>query len=69
MVRRFTSIYAHTAHLGQHTELTLKGVSKLEYTLRLFVDDEKRKIQTMDNQTWTPAQRPYGCCPHATYTR
>ena len=48
-----------TAYCGQHTEIVLQGVPKLDYTLRLFVEDWKRKLQTQDNQTWSPvAQRP-----------
>ena len=50
------------AHFGGHTEITLQDVPKLEYSLRLSVGNEKAKLQTKDNRTWTLAQRPYVLC-------
>jgi len=67
-VRRFTSIYVHTAHFRQHTEITLQDIPNREYTLGLFVGNVVRELQRKDNDTWTPARRlwvPY--CPN-TYT-
>ena len=59
MVRRLSSIEVPTTHFEGHTEFTLQDVPKLQYSLRLFVGNEKTKLQTKDNQTWTLAQRPY----------
>jgi len=64
-VRCFTSIYVHTAHFRQHTEITLQDIPNREYTLRLFVENVAREVQRNDNHTWTPARRlwvPY--CPN-----
>jgi len=67
-VRRFTSIYVHTAHFRQHTEIMLQDIPNREYTLRLFVDKVARGLQRNDNHTWTPARRLWvSCCPN-TYT-
>ena len=57
MVWRFTSILAHPADLGQHTDIILQDVPKREYTLTLLVDNVERELQRKDNQTWAPAQR------------
>ncbi len=59
MVWRFVSVYVHTAQLGKHPEIILQDVPKLECTLRLFVDDDKRKLQTKDARIWTPVERLY----------
>ena len=59
MVRRFTSIYVHTAHFGQCAEIRLQEVPNREYTIRLFVGNEERALERKDNRTWTPAQRVY----------
>ena len=56
---RFTSIFAHTTDFGRHTEITLQGAPNRDYTLRLFIENEELDLQTQDNQTWTPVQRPY----------
>ena len=37
----------------------LQGVPKLEYARRLFVEDEKTKLQPKYNQTWKK-QQPWG---------
>ena len=58
-MRRFTSIYIHTAHFGYHTEITLQDAPNWEYTLRLFVENVEREIHRTDNYTWTPVQRQY----------
>ena len=57
-MRRFTSILIYTADLS-HSEITLRDVPKLKYTLRLLVDNEEKELRKMDNQTWEPAQRLY----------
>jgi len=67
-VRRLTSIYIHTAHLGSHTEITLHDVPNREYTLRLFVENVEKGLQKNDNHTWTPAQRQYVLYFFNTYT-
>ena len=59
MVRRFVSVHIHTAQLEKHPEITLQDVPKLDCILRLFVDDEKRKLQTKDDRIWTPVERLY----------
>ena len=56
-MRRFTSIYIHTAHFGHNTEITLQDVPNRAYTLRLFVENVEREVQRKDDHTWTPAQR------------
>ena len=58
-MRRFTSFYVHTAHFGQHTDITLKDVPDREYTLRLFIENVERELQRKEHRTWTPAQRQY----------
>ena len=56
---RFTSIPAHTADLNYHTEITLKVTPKLQYTLRLLVDDRDRELLRINNRTWEPAKPLY----------
>ena len=56
------SISVHTADFGQHTEIALQGTLNRHYKLRLFIENEELELQTQDNQTWTPAQRPYVPC-------
>ena len=58
-VRRFASVESHPAHLWQHTEITLQDIPRVKYTLRLFVGNEERELQTDDNRSWTPAERQY----------
>ena len=58
-VMRVTSIWVHTTDLGQHIEITLKDVPKLDCTLSLFVENVERELQRSDNHTWTPAQGLY----------
>ena len=53
---RFTSVYVHTAHFSQHTDITLKDIPNREYTLRLFVENVEMELQREDNQTWMPAK-------------
>ena len=58
-VRRFISIIPdHTADFGQPTDIILQGVLNREYRLRLFVENVEIELHTVDNQTWTPSQRP-----------
>jgi len=57
--RRFTSITVHTADLRHHTGITIQVVPKLKYALRLFVDNEERELQRINNRTWEPAQPLY----------
>jgi len=65
-VRRFTSIYVHTAHFRQHTEIMLQDIPNQEYTLRLFVENVARELQRNENDTWTPARRLWVLyCPNA----
>ena len=58
-MRRFTSIYIHTSHFSNRTEITLQDVPNREYTLRLIVENVERELQKKDDHTWTPAQRQY----------
>jgi len=67
-VRRFTSIYVHTAHFGQHTEITLQDIPNREYTLRLIVENVVRELQMNGNHTWTPARRLWVLYSPNTYT-
>ena len=62
MVCRFTSVFVHTPDSEHHTEITLQGILHRDYTLRLFIGNEASELQTQDNQTWTPAQRPHVPC-------
>jgi len=47
------------ADLGQHPDITLQDVLHPDHALRLFINDQELGLQTQDNRTWTPAQRPY----------
>ena len=58
-MRLFTSTFVHTADFVQHTEIVLQGTLSGDYILRLFMKNEELELQTQDNQTWTPTQRPY----------
>ena len=58
-MRRFTSVSVHTAHFGQHTEITLQDTPNREYDLSLFVENVESELQKRDNHTWVPSQRPY----------
>jgi hypothetical protein len=58
-VRHFPSIYVHTTHFDQHTEIKLKDVPNRVYTLILSVENVDRQLQKTDNPTWTPVQRLY----------
>ena len=68
-MRRFASIWLHTADLGLHTDITLQDVPNREYTLRLFVENEERELQKTGNRSWTPAERQYALRFLTTYTR
>jgi hypothetical protein len=58
MVRRFTSIKAHTADPGHQTDIILRDGPRVKYKLRLAVGSEETELQRED-RTWTPAQRQY----------
>jgi len=58
-VRRFASVLVHPADFGQHADITLQGTQHQDYVLRLFIGNQELGLQTQDNRTWTPAQRPY----------
>ena len=68
-VWRFTSIYIHTSHFSNHTEITLQDVPNWEYTLRLFVENVERELHKKDDYTWTPVQRQYVPYFSNTYVR
>ena len=57
--RRFASILAHTADFRHHAGITLQAVPKMKYALRLFVDNEERELERINNWTWEPAQPLY----------
>ena len=59
IVRRFLPSYIHSTHFGHHTEITLQDVPKWKHKLELFVGNRQIELETEDNQTWIPAQRPY----------
>ena len=65
----FTSILIHTANLSHHSEIALQDVPRLKYALRLFVDNEEREMQRINNRTWAPAQRLYAPCFFDKFTR
>ena len=66
---RFTPTYIHTAHFRQRTEIALQDIPKMDYMLRLFVEDKKSKLQTEDNRTWTlVGQRVYVRFPHKVHS-
>ena len=50
------------ADFGQHADITLQDTLNRDYALRLFIDNQELGLQTQDNRTWTPVQRPY--VPH-----
>jgi hypothetical protein len=58
-LRRYTSFYVLTAHIHQHTEITLQDIPNQEYTLRLFVENVERELQSQGSHTWTPVPRQY----------
>ena len=60
--QRCTSIQGHTADLSHHTEVTLQVVPRLNYSLRLLVDNEERELQRINNRTWEPAKPLYAPC-------
>ena len=43
----------------QHIDITLQHVPNIESALRLFVENEKRMLETKDHETWTPVQCLY----------
>ena len=47
------------ADFGQNADITLQDTLHRDYALRLFIDNQELGLQTQDNRTWTPAQRPY----------
>jgi len=57
--RRLPSIYVHTAHLRQNTEIELQNAPKPVYRLDVLVGHQKIELQTEDNRTWAAIQRPY----------
>ena len=58
-VIRATLIKVHITDIGQHIEITLKGVPKPDYTLSLFVGNVETGLQRSDNHTWAPTQGLY----------
>ena len=58
-MRRFTSIFVHTADFVQQTEITLHGVLQGDYTMRFFIDNKELELQKQDNRTWKTTGRPY----------
>ena len=68
-MRRFTSIFAHTADFGHHTAIVLEGAPRrMDHALRLFIEDEELKLRRRNNDTWTPAQHEYVPCFFITNT-
>ena len=67
-MRRFTSIFAHTADFGPHTEIALQGAHKMDHALRLFIEDEELELWRRYDDTWTPAQHEYVPCFFITNT-
>jgi hypothetical protein len=67
-VWRFTSVYVHTAHFRQHTDVTLKDVPNREYTLTLYVEGVKQELERTESRTWTPVERQYVPYFSNTYT-
>ena len=45
-----------TTHRGRHTEITLQGVLNLDCSLRSFIKDRKRKLQTRPGFLWRNAR-------------
>jgi hypothetical protein len=58
-VQRFASVLVYLPDFEQHTDITLQDTLHRDYTLRLFIENQELGLQTQDNRTWTPAQRPY----------
>ena len=58
-MRRFASILVQTADFRNHADIALLGILNQDYTLRLVIENDELELQTQDNQTWTPSQRPY----------
>ena len=61
-MRRFTSILVHTADLSHHAEITLQVVPRLKYELSLLVDNEKKELRNISNETWEPEKHLYVPC-------
>ena len=49
----------HPTNLGQHIEITLQDDLNRECTLRLFIENQEKELETKDNRTWTPTKRAY----------
>jgi len=56
------------ADFGQHADITLQDTLHRDHELRLYIDNQELKLQTQDNRTWTPTQRPYVPYFPATHT-
>ena len=54
-----TSLQLSPTTLTSGTGIALRCVPNRDYKLRLFIENEEVELQTQDNQSWTPAQRPY----------
>ena len=67
-MRRSASVFVYAADFGQHADVSLQITLHRDYALRLFIGNEELELQTQDNQTWTPAQRPYVPCFPTTHT-
>ena len=52
----------HTADFLRHTEITLQDVTNSEYQLKLFMGNQKIKLEKKDSRTWTPVQHSYVPC-------
>jgi hypothetical protein len=64
-LRRFASVLVHAADFVHHADITLQGIPRRDYALRLFIQNEELGLQTQDNRTWIPARRQYvPCLPH-----
>ena len=49
----------HATDLGKHTEITFQDDLNRECTLRLFIENQEKELETKDNRTWTPTQHAY----------
>jgi len=49
----------HSTDLGYHIEITFQDDLNRECTLRLFIENQEKELETKDNRTWTPTQRAY----------
>ena len=47
------------AHLRQQQDIIMQDIPDLKYKLVLFVGSEAIELETKDNRTWAPVQRPY----------